>query len=114
MQPNAPPSITLPSQQPLRKYVQRYLTIINEIPRKERRLAILKDLMAITPNSVSLNGRLAILERDGYILRFEKGREIEFTKTDKGTRLEQILTEDWDHITLILKEFPGTEKRKYY
>lgn len=114
MQPSAPPSITEPSQQLLVQYLQRYLGVINEIPRKEKRFAILKDLMTITPSSPSLNYRLAILEREGYILRFEEGREIRFTKTPKGARLEQIITEDLEFVNHLLEYWQGKEMRKYY
>ena len=114
MQPSALPSITKPSQEPLAKLIQLYLGVINEIPRKEKRFAILNDLIAVTPNSQSLNGRLAILERDGYIVRFEDGREVRFTKTPKGIRLEQILNEDWEHVQHLIKNWQGKEKRKYY
>jgi hypothetical protein len=114
MQPNAPPSITKPSQEPLAKLIRRYLGIINEVPRKEKRFAILKDLIAVTPNSRSLNGRLAILERDEYISSFEDGKEVRFTKTQKGIRLEQILNEDWELIQHLIENWQGKEKRKYY
>jgi hypothetical protein len=87
---------------------------MNEIPRTEKRLAILKDLMEVTPNSQSLQYRLTILERDGYILRFNEGREIRFTKTEKGARLEKMITEDWDLIRHLQENWQGKEKRRYY
>jgi hypothetical protein len=114
MQPSAPPSIVPPSQEPLVNYLRRYLGIINEIPRKEKRFAILKDLMAVTPNSQSLHYRLAILESKGYILRFEDGREIRFLKTDNGKRLEQMINEDWEHIVHLNEYWQGQEMRRHY
>jgi len=114
MQPSPPPSIAPPSQEPLVNYLRKYLAILNDTLRKEKRFAILKDLIEVTPNSQSLHYRLAILEREGYIARFDEGRETRFIKTEKGTRLEHIINEDWEYVVHLNENWQGKEMRKHY
>jgi len=97
----------LPLIDPLKKLLAAYLVKMNDVRRRELRLATLEDLREITPNFNTLKKNLAKLESKGYIEDQPGKREHQYAKTRKGDRMEEILLDVWRIINDLDADWRG-------
>jgi DNA-binding HxlR family transcriptional regulator len=97
----------LPLIDPLKKLLAAYLVKMNDVRRRELRLARLEDLREITPNFNTLKKNLGKLESKGYIEDRPEKREHHYAKTRKGDRMEEILLDIWPYINDMDADWRG-------